>query len=693
MVDINQKILVIDDDQEIWKAYQKVLDYRSSPESSTGKQLAALLIEGSNTPDPASAPQPHFELSYASQGQKGYTMLREAAACGSPYSVAFIDIRMPPGWDGMETAARIRQFDPNVEIVIVTAYTDRSREEIVRTVGAPEKLLFLRKPFDPEELFQLALSLSEKWRLGHMEEIARAALSESETRFRCLVETTPDFVWEMDLQGKYIYCSPACERIYGFRPDELMGQPFYTKLLPQNRADGYRKSFEQGLVDFDFLAGAQDHCWQNRDGSEVHIESSATPIIDEQGQLTGFRGIDRNVSERNRILAEKKSLEEQFRQAQKMEALGTLAGGIAHDMNNLLTPILGYAEMSLIDVPPDTPLFNGLNTISQSARKAADLISQILIFSRKKNLAPAILELNTVIQECTKMLSRMIREDIDLQFALTEHTWPVFVDKGQIEQVLINLVVNARDAIHGNGTIVVSTANVSIPPDQMITDTNKSTFCGDYVVLAVRDTGSGIESEILEKIFEPFYTTKEVGKGTGLGLATVYGAIHQFDGHIVIDSSPNHGTTFYLYLPRSQDGPRQKAPDAISPAVVGGTETILVVEDDPTVQRLAVAVLQELGYLVLCADNGISALTEFDSADGNIDLLVSDVIMPLQNGGDLAATLRERSPDLPVLFFSGYPKDIASKNLLGSSNTSFIQKPFSTRDFAAKVRDILDRKQ
>ncbi len=689
MLNKNQNLLVIDDDQEIWKAYKKVLEYRSIPETSTGKQLAALLVEGRSKPDTESSIPPRFELSFASQGQSGYTMLKEAAASGTPFSVAFIDIRMPPGWDGMETAARIRQIDPNIEIVIVTAYTDRSREEIVRAVGAPDKLLFLRKPFDPEELFQLALSLSEKWRLGRMEAKARVALSESEARFRSLVETTPDFVWEMDIEGKFTYCSPACEMIYDFRPDELLGHTFFDKLLPQNEVEDYRKSFKRGLEEFIFLEGAHEYCCQNKDGTEVHIESSAAPIINEQGQVTGFRGIDRNVSERHKILAEKNSIEEQYRQAQKMEALGTLAGGIAHDLNNLLTPIIGYAEMNVIKSGPNSPLSNELDIIIKSAKKAADLISQILIFSRKKTLTPEVFELNAIIQDCIKMLSRMIREDIELHFQLVEKTWSIFIDKGQIEQVLINLVVNARDAINGNGTIVVSTTNISIPPDQELTDVNLSKFSGNYVVLAVSDTGSGIEPEIMEKIFDPFYTTKEVGKGTGLGLATVYGVIHQFDGHIIIDSAQEQGTTFYLYLPRSQKE-AQLINEPKSTATIGGSELILVVEDDPAVRELTVLILQQLGYHVIYADNGLSAMVEFDNAGGDIDLLISDVIMPLQSGDLLAATIREKRPDLPILFFSGYPKDMAPQQLLESANTSFMRKPFDASILAERVREMLD---
>lgn len=686
MTNTNRKILIIDDDQDIWQAYNSILKYERVFPGNATRRIAALLdaedqSKGGN--DPA------FSLSYASQGQEGYALIEQAVTTKDQFSVAFIDIRMPPGWDGMETAAKIRQIDPEIEIVIVTAYNDRSREEIVKAVGSPSKLLFLRKPFDPEELYQMALSLSEKWLLHRRESKAKIALSDSEAKYRALVETTPDFVWAMDTNGRYTYCSPVCNQIYKFSPEELLNQPFYRALMSGHDASFNQEFFERCVQEKIPFQNNERLCRQ-KDGTEVRIESSGQPVFDEHGSVIGFRGIDREVTERWELLRNKRLLEEQFQQAQKMEAIGALASGIAHDLNNVLTPIIGYAEICRHDSVPGSDLYRYQGIIKLSADKAADLIRQILSFSRKQPAKPVPCSLDHVIEKFVKILRRLIREDIALELKLADNRCSVKIDQSQMEQILINLVVNARDAISGTGQIVISTASRSIPAAQAEIDAMHQPFAGDYVLLSVSDNGQGMDPAITPKIFDPFFTTKEEGKGTGLGLATVFGVTRQYKGHIQLETQLGHGTTFKVYLPCSAESAREDEESAAEPSPPGGHETILVAEDDPIIRKLTVSLLENLGYTVLSAANGREAFKAFHDAEGRIDLLSTDVIMPDLGGIDLVKALRKEKESLPVIFISGYPQDFTPDGLLDTAHTEFIKKPFTANTLAEITRKLLD---
>ncbi len=679
---ISRKIIVIDDDKAIWQAYTSVLTFPETEANTPGQRMAILLTPVKNSATPAA---PLFELTFASQGKDALTMIREAAAAERPFSVAFIDIRMPPGWDGMETAAQIRQIDLNIEFVFVTAYSDRSREEIVQKVGDPSKILFLRKPFDPEELYQLALSLSEKWRIARQEKMAAASLAESESKFRALVETTNDFVWEIDANGLFVYCSPLCKQMYGFTPEELVGKPF-TQLFKTDEAEAHHLFFEHCRDEAGIFHGCQRNC-RHKDGREIIIETNGVPIIGRNGKVCGFRGIDRDITERLRIQEEKFKLEEQYHQAQKMEAIGTLAGGIAHDLNNLLTPILGYTEISRLGLNPDSALAKNLETVQISAQKAAGLIRQILTFSRKQVISLETFNINDLINGFIKMLRRMIREDVELVLDLADQLWPVNMDRGQVEQILMNLVVNARDAIDNGGVVIIRTANTAIASDQKVADTAGTIFNGNYVVLTVEDNGEGMDQDTIQRIFDPFFTTKPLGQGTGLGLATVYGIVRQHDGHILIDSISGKGSAFSIYLPRTQEKIEPLPASAIS--MQGGGETILLAEDDSSVRTLAATLLESLGYKMISAENGNDALDQYKEADGRIDLLITDVIMPGLGGNELVTRVRAIEPALPVLFVSGYPQDMTKETLIDSPNTDFIQKPFVLHILDNKIRELL----
>ena len=562
----NRRILIIDDDPAVRSAYQAVLIGDQGRDTILHDEMNRLL---DFTPPTVGDGLPPFELRFAAQGQEGFALANQALAEGKPFALAFLDIRMPPGWDGMETALRIRQRDPDIELVIVTAYSDRSRAEIVNAVGSPDKLLFLRKPFDPEELRQIALSQTEKWNLsrrhasqrreleavlaavptaivtmnrrdstvrswnkaaervtgyqaaeaigfpcpieldihgpasteitihdssgrkkilsrniasileqhGESQHVvvsfwdvtafkaAEAALKYSEARFRALVETTSDWVWEVDASGVITYSSPVGEKLLGYRPSELIGQNFFDTLLPSQLIERFKTKFAECLAAKTSFQ-ALERPTRRKDGIIVISESSGVPIIDADGTVNGFRGIDRDISQRRADEEKRRQLEEQFRQSQRMESLGTLAGGIAHDFNNILTPIISGAQLCLLEVDPENHLYDVLTSINESAHRAADLIRQILTFSRKQVVTPQSLELNQLITPFAKFLRRLIREDITLELDLGDALWHIFFDARQMEQILLNLTVNARDAITGPGRISIRTRNEKLDENQ-----------------------------------------------------------------------------------------------------------------------------------------------------------------------------------------------------------------------------------
>ncbi len=674
----NRQILVIDDDLEIWKTYEAILaPWDAAAESSLG-QIVHLL---SPDKDMRSEPRLDFQLRFAASGEEGFRLAREARAANRPFAVAFIDIRMPPGWDGMETAVRIRAIDPHMEIVIVTAFSDRSRGEIVQTVGAPDKLLFLRKPFDPEEITQMALSLTEKWN-------TEKALRDSEARFRALVETTSDWVWEMDIKGFFTYCSPVCEMIYGFRPEELSFRCLFDVLMPPDEAARFRRTFDQCVRQALPFLGVERRSIA-KDGTTVHIEASGTPVLSEDGRVIGFRGIDRDITERKKAEQEKLRVEEQYRQSQKMEALGTLAGGIAHDLNNVLTPIMGNAQLCLLTIAPENPLYSKLQNIVKSTEKAARLLRQILAFSRKQVMARKPLNLNTLINDFGKMLRRLIREDIALELDLADDLGNVNVDAGQIEQLIMNLVVNARDAVAEGGKILIRTRNTKVGAEQLF-DVDHKPLAGNYVVMSVIDNGIGIDPQNMARIFDPFFTTKPAGKGTGLGLSTVYGIVKQHDGHILIDTGPDRGANFQIFLRHCEDATRDDRELANLLPVQGGNETILVAEDNPEVRQMVVSILEHYGYRVFSAASGSEALQIFYAPPHAIDLVVSDIVMPGVGGRTLADTIRKEHPYLPIIFMSGYPADVNLDDLGGKATFRYLQKPFNPQEIAEAVRGLLD---
>lgn len=474
-----------------------------------------------------------------------------------------------------------------------------------------------------------------------------------------------------------VYASAGVEGITGYRPDEFVGRN--CRFL-----QGKDTNQETVLKLRDSIAAGQpcqvDILNYRKNGAAFWNALSLDPVHDENGSLSYYVGVQTDVTDRKR-------LEEQLRQSQKMEAVGRLAGGVAHDFNNLLTIISGYSQIML--AMPDLPdnIREPVDAINQAGDRAAALTRQLLGFSRQTILQPKVLDLNAVILETGKMLRRVIGEDVLFTTTLAPHLSAVKVDPGQVDQVLMNLAVNARDAMPRGGKLTIETSNVQVEDDYAVTRLDWKP--GKYVMLAVSDTGCGMTPEIKSRIFEPFFTTKEVGKGTGLGLPMVYGIVQQSGGFINVYSEPNFGTTFKIYFPAVAECITSSS-DSPATSEFRGTETILLVEDDEGVRGLALRSLRMHGYKVLTAIDGKVALQVVDSHKGPLDLVLSDVVMPNLGGPEMAKLLRSRYPDLKLLFMSGYTDDAVIRHGLLDAEVSFIQKPYTPTALARKIRQVLD---
>ncbi|MFL6210413.1 MAG: PAS domain S-box protein [Pyrinomonadaceae bacterium] len=505
---------------------------------------------------------------------------------------------------------------------------------------------------------------------------AEQELSKSEERYRDLVENAHDIIYSHDLAGSYISVNKVVEQILGYTPEEALRLNLAQIVAPE-----YLEKARQMIASK--LAGERVTAYDleliAKDGRRIAVEVN-TKLIYQEGVAVGVQGIARDVTER-------KLLEEQLRQAQKMEAVGQLAGGVAHDFNNLLTAITGYSELTLMRLQAADPLRRNIEEVKKAGERAAALTRQLLAFSRKQVLQPKVIDLNAVVSELEKMLRRLIGEDIGLRTALAPTLGSIKADPGQIEQIIMNLVVNARDAMPQGGKLTIETQNVYL--DEDYAKTHIAVTPGPYVLLAVSDTGTGMDEKIRARIFEPFFTTKEVGKGTGLGLSTVYGIVKQSGGNIWVYSEVGLGTTFKVYLPRVDEGAEEYQRGAETEAALYGTETILLAEDEEMVRKLAREVLEMYGYQVLEAANGGAALLICERHTEPIHLLITDVIMPEMSGRKLAARLARLRPEMKVLYMSGYTDNAIVHQGVLDEGTNFIQKPFAPHALAQKVRAVL----
>ena len=698
--DANNRILIIDDNPAIHEDFRKILVGTQHSDEATDDLLSAVLGKTEKR-----SVQISFDLDSAYQGQEGLAKVEAALAEGRPYALAFVDVRMPPGWDGVETITRIWAKDPGIQVVICTAYSDYSWQEIVEKLGNSDRLVILKKPFDNIEVLQLAHAMTKKWivtrqaaakfedldrlvreRTSEMQtlnlqltaeigerEQAQIALRLSEERLASAFDACPlptAILQIFDL--RVIQANPALLTTAERSSAEIVGQPFWEAGI--EAPEDFRRTVTARLFRGEALR--RHECeFLTKAGERRRGLLWMEPFALAAGP---------HVLAVLQDVTDQCSLETQLRQAQKMEAVGHLAAGVAHDFNNLLTVIHGHSSLRLRTVGLDRKVADSLAAVQQAAERASDLTRQLLAFSRKQVMEKGGLQLDTVITNISAMLARLIPESIQIRFAHHGERPSIHGDRCNIEQILLNLVVNARDAMPRGGEIFVATEVVDLDPAHV--RRAPEARVGRFVRLQVRDTGVGMDEATQRRIFEPFFTTKEKGKGTGMGLATVHGIVKQHDGWLEVASSPGSGTTFSVFLPQTE-----ATPDA--PAVLPhpATEplhdsTILLAEDDGDVRTLVRAVLEEAGLRVIEAADGPAAFALWQQHRGQIDLLLTDMVMPGgMSGADLADRILAEEPGLPVIYSSGYSVNLFSEDRHIRKDINYLPKPYLARELIAIV--------
>jgi len=508
-------------------------------------------------------------------------------------------------------------------------------------------------------------------------QVVRKDLLERDELFRLITENAADLIAVVDVKGKRLYNSPSYERILGYKPEDLKSTSSLAQVHPEDSEKVRKASLEAIRTG---VGRTMEFRMRHKDGHWRMLESRASTILNQRGEVERFVIVSRDITER-------KQLEEQFRQAQKMEAVGRLSGGVAHDFNNLLGVIIGYGEIVQERTASTDPLRGSVDEILKASHRAASLTRQLLAFSRQQVLDPKILDLNAVVKDMEKMLQRLIGEDIELKTELHPALVRIKADQGQIEQVVLNLAVNARDAMPNGGKLMLATSDFHMD-EEFVRRYPYPVKVGDYVLFAVSDTGMGMDSVTKARIFEPFFTTKEKGKGTGLGLSTVYGVVKQSGGYIDVASEPNAGAIFKIYLPRVE-GVLAEQPQTELASSLHGNETILLVEDEPSLRALARHQLESCGYSVLEASSGAEALEVARKQEGTIHVLLTDVVMPGISGRILAEELLRQRPQISVVYMSGYTGQAVGHGVL-DEGSCFLPKPFTREALARKLREALE---
>jgi two-component system, cell cycle sensor histidine kinase and response regulator CckA len=688
----NHRILIIDDNPSIHEDFRKIL---GPADAKLAEELDA--TEASLFGDKAGGSSArNFQIDSAFQGQEGLEKVRAACAGGAPYAVAFVDVRMPPGWDGIETISRIWKEFPDLQIVICTAYSDYSWDEIAKSVGNTDQMLVLKKPFDSVEVLQMAHALSKKWQLT---QVARKQMEELDA---LVSQRTAELrAANARLTGEVAERAAAEEALR--RSEERFSKAFHSSPVPMaiQRPDG--KDCLDANVSFLELVGASREAVLAGSTKFWADESTPTAISEELAARHAVRNLAATIrttsDERREVLVaaenlelgnapyhllilqditDRVRLENELRQAQKMEAVGRLAAGVAHDFNNILTVILGNTSMQLRNPGLDKKLTSSLTQVQRAAERATALTRQLLAYSRKQIIQRRPLALNEVIEQTVAMLRRLIGEHIALDMQLAPDLPPIFADPSNVEQVIMNLALNARDAMPDGGKLTLTTTRVEIDKASLVR--HPESQLGSYICLAVKDTGHGMDAATVGRVFEPFFTTKDPGQGTGMGLATVYGVLKQHGGWIEVDSTPGRGTTIRTFFPLSVEGfvaPSAKPESSPIESTPTTAITILVVEDEEMLREFVSGALAALGYHVLSAANGRDALNVWAEHRDEIDLLLTDVVMPESiSGRQLAHTLILDKPNLKVIFTSGYSSELFESEFEREKEHLFLPKPY-----------------
>jgi two-component system cell cycle sensor histidine kinase/response regulator CckA len=688
----NHRILIIDDNPSIHADFQKIL----CPNQSRSLKLRG--IESTLFDEPARPAGSSFGLDSAYQGKEALDMVKSAVAQNRPYALAFVDVRMPPGWDGLETIARIWEVDPSLQVVVCTAYSDYSWEQMRAKVGQSDNMVILKKPFDNVEVQQLAHALTKKWslnfqaglKLAELEVMAaqrttqlaelNKSLAVSEERFSKAFHESPlpSAIQNMS-DRRFVDVNQRLAQIAGWTRNQMIGRtPEELNLwekpeLVEQWIDAISRQERVRDLEANIRTAS---------GALHEVLVSLTPIV--VGNTSHLLLLAQDVAER--VVLERK-----LRQAQKMEAVGQLAAGVAHDFNNVLTVIQGHADLVHQGITMGIARPESVEQISQAAERAASLIRQLLMFSRKQVMQFQYLDLNETMAQAIRMIQRLVGEHVQLAFHPHKPLPAIHADQSMIEQIVMNLAVNARDAMPNGGQIAIATSLKTLHRGP--TEWDLESRDGDFVCLSFSDTGIGMDANTLNRIFEPFFTTKPVGQGTGLGLSTVFGIVRQHSGWIEVSSAPNQGACFHVCFAASEN---EAVKTVAKPELVvrHGRETILVAEDEDPLRKLISRVLRSQGYTVLDAASGAEALEVWRKANVPVDLLLTDVVMP---GGvmgfQLAETISKQCPHLKVIYSSGYTPDMAGQKISLTEGRNFLPKPYSITKLAQLVRNCLDGKQ
>jgi two-component system cell cycle sensor histidine kinase/response regulator CckA len=728
LVEPNHRILVVDDNPAIHDDFRKILCHSQNASPALDEAEAALFGQLTFAAHPVS-----FEIDSAFQGSEGLGKVERALQDGKPYALAFVDVRMPPGWDGVETISRLWKSYPALQVVICTAYSDYSWDEIMRQLGPSDNMIILKKPFDNIEVLQLAHTLTQKWLLSEQKKSQMQALDGIVlARTRDLQEANVKLRHEIQVRThaeealrlseerfeKAFKASPMPMAIQRLEDERYVDvNDAYLKMIEADRLEviGHLPAELSSHFEGEVCVKIRKELQESK--SVRNLECSLTVKSGPARQVLVFvelfnLGAEPHMLVITQDVSERVKLEDQLRQAQKMEAVGQLAAGVAHDFNNILTVIQGHVSLRLATANLDREIAESLKEVATAAERATRLTRQLLAFSRKQVMQRKLLNLNELIGNLSQMLRRMIGEHIDLRCVLDAALPSVYADASNLEQVIMNLAVNARDAMLEAGTLTLSTAVVEVDEERV--RHNREARRGRFVCLSVADTGCGMDNATLRRIFEPFFTTKSVGKGTGMGLAMVYGILKQHGGWVEVHSQVGHGTTFDVFLPvngtathDASVGPPSKTtlaerdgspPESISalgthsPKLEASQHrTILVVEDEPALRFLVETILRKNGFRILVAENGVEALKVWEEQEGKVDLLLTDMIMPEgMSGRKLAERLRQENRHLKVIYSSGYSGELIDKEGLKLDGHNFLSKPYHPKKLLEVVRASLD---
>ncbi len=676
----NRRILVIDDNRSIHEDFRKILAPAAAADDGFDDDEAALFGTAKQSQT--------FTIDTASQGEEGFNMVKRAQEEGRPYAMAFVDVRMPPGWDGIETTRQIWQVCPDMQIVICTAYADCSWSDVQEQIKPRDRMLILKKPFDIIEVLQLAISLTEKSRLlleskSHLQDLEeRVKLRTQELEASqmiayekaSLLDLSRDAILVCGLEHRVTYWNKSAERLYGWTSAEAIGR-LVTDITSQS-AETFQQACDKVIQTGEWDGELQQ---AGKDGRKLVVEGRWTLLRDGAGQPRSILLINTDITERKKV-------EEQLLRAQRMESLGTLAGGIAHDLNNALTPIMMSIELLKLQ-ERDALRLGVLATIENSARRGADMVRQVLSFSRGVEGQRVEVQAGHLLKGIEKIANETFLKNIRVSSDIPPNLWIVQGDPTQIHQMLLNLCVNARDAMPNGGTINLRASNHIM--DEQCAAMIAGAKPGSYLLIELEDTGTGMLPEVIDRIFEPFFTTKELGKGTGLGLSSALAIIKSHQGFIRVSSEMDKGSKFQVYLPAEMAEGTSSPPPTPVAMTRGNGELVLLIDDEDPVRHITGQTLESFGYRVLPAADGVEASTLYAAHKDEIAVVLTDMMMPVMDGPATIQVLMRMNPQVRIIAASGLSvKDMVAK-ATSAGVKHFIPKPYTAETLLSMLHTVL----